>query len=419
MADVLVVGAGSAGAVVAGRAATRFGRTVTLVEAGPVHDAATVPDAIAGPNFHRALEVPGRVWPGAYASGRGIGGSSAVNAMVGLVAGLDHLSVPDDLPLPLNPATHRERGLLSTLFAAAAPAVGLAVGDALLTRDATGRRWSVDEAYLEPARRSGCLDVVGGTTVDRILLERGRAVGVRLADGRELEAGRVVVSAGAVRSPAVLLRSGIDRPGIGVGLQDHPSITVPVRLRADAVDALDRALGRGAGDVVSVTSLGRATHGVPGDLQVLAADGVDARDATRAVLVASLLRVESRGRVRLASADPLVDPLVEFDPWGNATDRDALDAAHRVLDTLVANPQLAAAIDEVFEPVRGGAYHATSTCRAGRPDDPWAVVDHDGRVLGVDGLWVCDASVFPRVPQSNPHLAVVLLAERVVSSVCS
>lgn len=418
MTDVLVVGAGSAGAVVAARAA-QCGRTVTLVEAGPVHGAAAVPPAIAGPNFHRALEVPGRVWAGGHPSGRGVGGSSAVNAMVGLVDGLDRLEVDDRVPIPIRPAAVHERGLLSTVFATAAPACGVRVGDALLTRDVSGRRVSVLEAYLEPAGRTGRLEMVGEAVVDRVLFDGPRAVGVRLADGRELLADCVVVSAGAVRSPAVLLRSGLDLPGIGVGLQDHPSISVPIRLRARAVDDLDRSLGRRAEDVVSVTSVGRATHRVPGDLQVLAADGIDALDPTSAVLMVSLLRVEARGAVRLVSDDPLVEPLVEFDAWANDTDRAALEAAARLLGALLEQPTVAAVVEEAGPAAHGGAYHASSTCRMGRPGDPWAVVDHEGRVMGTDRLWVCDASVFPRVPQTNPHLPVVLLAERIAASICS
>ncbi|MFZ9628854.1 MAG: GMC family oxidoreductase [Ilumatobacteraceae bacterium] len=417
MVDIVVVGAGSAGAVIAGRAVTRFGRSVTLVEAGPVHDAAAVPAPIAGPNFHRALEVPGRTWGATYSSGRGVGGSSSVNAMVGLVEGLDDLTVVDGLPIELRRAMPRERGVLSEAFAAAARSLAVPVGDALLTRSADGRRCSVNEAYLEPARQTGRLDVLGDAVVDRVLFEGTRAVGVRLADGREVSAGRVVIAAGAVRTPAVLLRSGVDRPSVGVGLQDHPALTIPVRLRADAVQARDGVLGRRPGEVVSVTSVGRLDHPDVGGLQLLAADSIDGDDPTRATLMAVVLQVESRGRVSLASTDPLVEPLLEFDPGAHPTDRMALVMAHRALEALLATPELAAVVAEAGDAALGGAHHASSTCRMGRPDDVAAVVDHECRVLGTESLWVCDASVFPRAPRTNPHLPVVLLAERIAAVV--
>ncbi|MFM2182520.1 MAG: hypothetical protein RJB61_814 [Actinomycetota bacterium] len=417
MADLLVVGAGSAGAVIAGRAAVRHGLRVTLIEAGPMHDAAATPSSITGPNFHRALHEPGRVWPAGYPSGCGAGGSSAVNAMVAAAVPDGADGEPSTL-LQLHRAEVHERGPLATALASAAPSLGLAADDALLTRTPDGRRWSVNDAYLEPARATGRLAEIGNAPVDRVLLERGRAVGVRLADGREFEAGRVVVSAGAVRSPAVLLRSGLTRSGIGRGLQDHPTISVTVRLDEAAV-ASWRGRER---QVVSVTAVVRAAHRRPGDLQLLAADGVRPDDLTAGVVMVSLMSVSSRGSVRLGGPTALDEPVVEFPMTGDgadAADLDGLAAARALLDDVLATAAMRSALAEVGEVTMGGSYHATSTCRMGRSDDDAAVVDHECRVLGTDGLFVCDASVFPRVPMANPHVPVVLLAERMVAAICA
>lgn len=413
MADLLVVGAGSAGAVIAGRAAVRHRRRVTLVDAGPLHCSADTPAAIAGPNFHRALEEPGRTWTG-HLSGRGAGGSSAVNAMV---ASAVPAGEPSDATvlLPRRVAAPHERGPLTEAMVAGARSDGLEVHDALLTRDADGRRCSVNDAYLEPARGTGRLEEVGDAIVDRVLWHGRRAVGVGLADGRELEAGRVVVSAGALRSPAVLLRSGLDRPGIGSGLQDHPSLTVEVRLRDEAVVGWRDRVGA----IVSVTALVRASHRLPGDLQLLAADAVDPVDPTVASVVVTLMSVASRGSVRLGGTSPHDEPQVEFDPDGHPADRDGMAAGRALLERVLSTDEVRAVLASRGEPVVGGAYHTSSTCRMGRPDDPRAVVDHECRVIGTDSLWVCDASVFPRVPLANPHLPVVLLAERMAAIICS
>lgn len=414
MADLLVVGAGSAGAVIAGRAAVRHGLRVTMVDAGPLHDAASTPADIAGPNFHRALQVPGRVWSNGYPSGRGAGGSSAVNAMLASTVPVGADGEPAAL-LQVHRAGAHERGPLSTALAAAAPSLGLAADDAALTRTADGRRWSVNDAYLEPARATGRLDEVGDALVDRVLIDGGRAVGVRLADGREFEAGRVVVSAGAVRSPAILLRSGLTHPGIGRGLQDHPSLTVQVRLTDAAVAAWS---GRERA-VVSVTTVVMASHRRRGDLQLLAADGVGRDDLAAGVVMVSLMSVSGRGSVRLSGPSAHDEPVVDLPLGDDPVDREGLAAAEALLRDALAADALRSVIAEVGEMTMGGAYHATSTCRMGRPDDEAAVVDHDCRVFGTEALFVCDASIFPRVPMVNPHVPVVLLAERMAAAICA
>ena len=155
---------------------------------------------------------------------------------------------------------------------------------------------------------------------------------------------------------------------------------------------------------------------------MIAADGVRPDDLTAGVVMVSLMSVTSRGSVRLGGPAALDEPVVEFPMTGDgadAADLDGVAAARALLDDVLATAAMRSALAEVGEVTMGGAYHATSTCRMGRSDDDAAVVDHECRVLGTDGLFVCDASVFPRVPMANPHVPVVLLAERMAAAICA
>ena len=426
----IVVGAGSAGCVLAGRLSGDPACTVTLVEAGPGLGPRDLEGPLGGADFLAALEVPHRTFPSlmatratggpasVYPRGRGVGGSSTVNAMVALHGdselyrswGWDDTAAAwGAIELPEEQADDTELGAVDRALLAAAPYAERA----RLTRRG-GRRVTSAEVSLWPVLERENLLVRVDSPVDRIVFDGRRAIGVLLADGEVMPADRVVLAAGALHSPAILLRSGVDTPGVGVGLQDHASAPMTLQLRDGAAGApgelaIGTLLRRDPWQFLPMNHLGDAAPGL-------------------GLLMTALMRPRGRaGTVRLASDDPLVDPLVDFALLDDPIDVGALVAGVRTALELLAAPPFKEIVEEVYIDAFGttsaalgdddsieqwvrtavGDYvHASSSCAMG------TVVDGDGRLVGYDGVYVCDASVFPSIPDVNTHLPTTMLAER-------
>jgi choline dehydrogenase-like flavoprotein len=370
MTHWVVVGAGTAGCVVARRLADTPGDDVTLVEAGP----GALPDRMRGASFFDALAEPGRVFPGSFVRGRGVGGSGAVNGMVATAGDvrqyeswgwLDAADAFERILVPRELAAEAELGPLDRALLAAAPD---AAPVPLTRRD--GRRVTAADAYLAPSppRMTALTDA----TVTRIVFRGTRAVGVKLADGSTIDADAVIVAAGVVGSPTLLAGSGVEAAGLGEGLRNHPAVPVTLRL-GDDVD-------------VDIHGLVTATMLRRGDIEIVPLNHLGPGNERVAVLQVVLMTPSGRD------------------------DRPRLDVGVDLARELLVHPAFSRLVTDVSvgEPP-AGVYHATSTCAMG------VVVDDAGAVFGYDGLYVVDASVFPEIPSTNPYLPTLMLAERLAA----
>jgi choline dehydrogenase len=312
-----------------------------------------------------------------------------------------------------------------------------------------GARMSTALTYLAEARGRPNLALRAHTLVDRVVIDKGRAVAVEaIEDGRRqrIEGRRITLAAGAIASPAILVRSGVgpraslgrlslpchaDLP-VGVVLCDHPSAGLP-GLPVAGIAHDDRI----------VTEIGvryrSATSSEDNDMQLCPATMFDIEqmrgfmpDPVPMFMVgAVLMRPRSTGRVSIESTDPAVAPRIELNYLDDPRDTARFVEAWRIGRDLCRTEPLAslvqcllvddatldddAALASVIRDQISTTFHPAGTAPMGPDTDPRSVVDAHGRVHGVDGLRVVDASIMPTSVRSNTNLTVIMMAERIAS----
>ncbi|BDW85999.1 choline dehydrogenase [Roseicyclus marinus] len=327
-----------------------------------------------------------------------------------------------------------------------------------------GERWSAAKAYLRPALKTGRCRVVRGL-VEKVEIVEGRATGVRLTDGRVIGArGDVILSAGAINSPKILMLSGIgpakhltemgipvvaDRPGVGANLQDHLELyiqyacTKPVSL-APYWSLWGKALvgaqwlffrqGLGASNNFEACGFIRSRAGIDyPDIQfhflpiAVRYDGKTAAKGHGFQAHVGPMRSKSRGSVTLRSKDPGAAPRILFNYMSQTSDWEEFRRAIRLTREIFGTEPMAGFVDHEIQPGKAetdaeldavirehaeSAYHPCGTARMGRRDDPMAVVDPQTRVIGVEGLRLADSSVFPLIPNGNLNAPSIMVGEK-------
>jgi choline dehydrogenase len=467
--DVVVVGGGTAGCILASRLSESPDRTVCLLEAGPDYGALAEgrwPDDVLDP---RSLSLSHSWGVGGEdersLGGRLLGGSSAANACMvvsGSPADYDEWG-PEWSYSAFRPFLERAKAGLRTApantshpapfhtrFLEAAHAVGIPrVADVddpgrpvcvgpFPANVVDGRRWNAALAYLDPARDRENLEIAGEMLVDRVLIENGRAVAVITADGSRVEAGTVILAAGAYFTPAILMRSGIgpeaelrrhgievvDDLPVGQRLLDHCGMGTAwapsPELDAETA-AHERAHGLFEPHTVAKVASSRCPEGTWDTHLVSWAGRTEIPGRYEPQILVFHMKPLSVGRVRLRSADPAELPLVERGFLQVEDDVHVLVEGIELARSIAAAEPLRALLGEELRPgdqdvesfVRESVrnyFHPAGTCPLG------AVLDTDARVLDIDDLLVADASLMPTIPRANTNLTTAAIAERVAAS---